>query len=322
MLNKNQKTVLVSWIVSLQFSNGAIRVGSGPSLYQPEPMFMVIPYFAHLAVLGVLDSDDPRKLEIAGRWIGWYLSHIDPVAGAPLDHWYSGDGIRWTTCPVPSDPFQCNHCDAEDSSLALFFVVIQRYLATGGARKIVPVKYLRPLAKTLLALIDTKDGLSWAKKTYPIKYLMDNSEVHAGLLALALIDSDLEYIAAARKLKATLNSKRAGGMVDSRSIYYLHKDGAGTRGDANVYRWYPDLMAQFWPTIWGVSTSRDQYTTAIRHLRSTVGGNDEPSLAYAMHLRGDVRAKGLARGIYEANAPIFAWPFHVGQAGWLLRKAR
>ncbi len=90
------------WIIGLQYTDsnlpsyGAIKISSNVGHYSPPPPpqdahFRVNPYFSNLGVAGLLRSPVSGKLEVAERWIDWYLSHQN-TSGAPpgvaYDHWY------------------------------------------------------------------------------------------------------------------------------------------------------------------------------------------------------------------------------------------
>ncbi len=176
-LSKNETQNVVSWLKKLQYTNsrqnsfGAITVSDGVAVYEDgteRPLRRVIPYFSHLAVLGLLDSGSYGSVTMAERWIQWYARNRNTNAGVPLDTWYSTDGAYSTTCPVAQDERQCNTIDAEDSSAALYFVVIDKYIAAGGSKSFVRNNKvaIRATQDTLVSLIDA-DGVSWAKKHTP-----------------------------------------------------------------------------------------------------------------------------------------------------------
>lgn len=361
-LTATQQKTAVDWISTLQYktaseSNGAIPISDGIAVYEKgtdRPLRRVVPYFAHLGILGVLDSNDARRLTMTKNWITWYLSHIDQTTGVPLDTWYSLDGAYSTTCPVPGDISQCAVVDAEDSSVALFFVILDAYVTASGDKAIITTNSvaISRLATKLVSLIDTKDGLSFAKKTYPVKYTLDNSEVYAGLLSLERLNVVSGYTLAKKgyfntlaiRIKNTLVATNSIGMTSaSSSLFYWAKDGAGTKTPSSLAVWYPDSMAQYWPYLFGVvngavaTSSYQQVVNSLYsrtgtamlsgdcvRLRSVTGNSDEPSIVYALYLKKDMRGALLTPCMYTRNysttTKSFIWPFHVGQVGWLLRK--
>ncbi|MFN3693172.1 MAG: hypothetical protein ACK4SL_03715 [Candidatus Paceibacteria bacterium] len=355
-LSKTQTQNVVGWIKKLQYTNsrqssfGAITVSDGVAVYEEgteTPLRRVTPYFSHLAVLGVLDAGQSGSVTMAQRWIQWYTRHIDATAGVPLDTWYSLDGAYSTTCPVKSDERQCNTVDAEDSSAALFLVVVDRYITAGGSKSFVRSNKsaIRNVEDTLTALIDV-DGVSWAKKTYPIKYLMDNVEVLAGLEAAARIEKQIFSDTARAKqlsdraavLKTALYGGSSGSFYNASTTQYaIYKDGAGVFGHSNMKTWYPDIMAQLWPTAFGQTATTPTFTRAItalksqlppmalekgdcNALKSVTGDAHAPVIAYTLRKTKFVGADLLTECMYSNMQPTYTWPVTAADAGWLLRR--
>ncbi len=356
VLTSTETNTVASWIKKLQYSSsryesyGAITVSDGVAVYEDgteRPLRRVTPYFSHLGVLGVLDSKASGSLTVAKRWITWYVRHLDPVAGVPLDTWYSVDGTYGTTCPVANDERQCRTIDAEDSSAALFLVVVDSYVAKGGSQSFVRDNRtaIRAVTDTMMQLVDT-DGLSWAKETYPIKYLMDNVEVLAGIEAAARLERTVfrnttranELTRAADKLRIALHGSQSGSMFNaSTNLYAVYKDGAGTQGASNMTTWYPDLMAQIWPVAFGQRQNIGAYTKAVAAVASQVPADTlqkgncaalvpvtasahAPVLAYVLRKENYPGASALTKCMYKQMQPSFAWPVTVADAGWLLRR--
>jgi hypothetical protein len=355
-LSKTQTQNVVGWIKKLQYTNsrqssfGAIAVSDGVAVYEDgteTPLRRVTPYFSHLAVLGVLDAGQTGSVTMAQRWIQWYTRNIDATAGVPLDTWYSLDGAYSTTCPVKSDERQCQTVDAEDSSAALFLVVVDRYVSAGGSKSFARTNKtaIRKVQDTMTTLIDT-DGVSWAKKTYPIKYMMDNVEVLAGLEAAARIEKDVfGDTARAKQLSdraAALKIALYGGSKNSfystsTTRYAIYKDGAGTFGQSNMKTWYPDIMAQLWPTAFSQSSGTPAFSNAIAALKAQLpplalekgdcnalkkitGDAHAPVIAYTLRKTKFVGADLLTKCMYTNMQPTYTWPVTVADAGWLLRR--
>lgn len=355
-LSKTQTQNVVGWIKKLQYTNsrhssfGAIAVSDGVAVYEDgteTPLRRVTPYFSHLAVLGVLDAGQAGSVKMAERWIQWYARNIDATAGVPLDTWYSLDGAYSTTCPVKSDERQCNTVDAEDSSAALFLVVVDRYISAGGSKSFVRSNknVIRNVEDTMTALIDT-DGGSWAKKTYPIKYMMDNVEVLAGLEAAARIEKQVfgdttraqQFTNRAATLRTALYSGSLGSFYStSTSKYAIYKDGAGTFGQSDMKTWYPDIMAQLWPTAFGQSNGTLVYNNAIAALKTQLppmalekgdcsalkkvtGDAHAPVIAYTLRKTKAPGADLLTKCMYSNMQPTYTWPVTAADAGWLLRR--
>lgn len=355
-LSKTQTQNIVGWIKKLQYTNsrqssfGAITVSDGVAVYEDgteTPLRRVTPYFSHLAILGVLDAGQTGSVTMAQRWIQWYTRNIDATAGVPLDTWYSLDGAYSTTCPVKSDERQCQTVDAEDSSAALFLVVVDRYVSVGGSKSFVRTNKtaIRKVQDTMTTLIDT-DGVSWAKKTYPIKYMMDNVEVLAGLEAAARIEKDVfgdtvrakQLSDRAAALKIALYRGSANSFYStSTTKYAIYKDGAGTFGQSNMKTWYPDIMAQLWPTAFSQSSGTPAFSNAIAALKAQLpplalekgdcnalkkitGDAHAPVIAYTLRKTKFVGADLLTKCMYTNMQPTYTWPVTAADAGWLLRR--
>jgi hypothetical protein len=335
-ISQEQTNNVVSWLKKLQYTNsksdsfGAIAVSDGIAVYEDEterPLRRVTPYFSHLAVLGILDSRASGSLTMAQRWIQWYVRHLDSSVGVPLDTWYTVDGTYGTTCPTKNDPFQCNTVDAEDSSAALFLVVVDKYITAGGSKSFVRNNKtaIYAVEDTLVGLLDT-DGVAWAKKTYPIKYTMDNVEVLAGLEAAARLETNVfgnklraqQFTARANTLRTALHSGNTASFYNATTTQYaVYKDGAGAKGISNMQTWYPDLMAQVWPFVFGQSTNAKALTKALQSMATQM-----PPLSFEL---GDCAALKqvtdlLSTCMYNAMHPTYAWPVTAADAGWLLRR--
>lgn len=357
-----------AWIASLQFraaagaapaSDGAIRVHHDPGAYVAPfvgpSYFAVVPYYANEAVAGLLRSGHPARLEIAERWISWYLKHTLTVdtgshpRGAILDHWYLADGSAETVCPptyhlAPDPTPYCAHADADDATAGTFLATVGAYAATGGmraARTLLPVKRdLETVADVMLALQDPEDGLMWALRLWPFKYLMDNSEVVEGLDAIATLEEGWGDAAATARYRRAAARARAGiaSLIDpTTGLYGYAKDVLGGITPANLAHFYPDSVALVWPLLRGVTPAggsvaqaqiaalddawdgapgADWTTRALGPI-----GEMYPAVGHAA-LRAGRGTRSAAHAGFVVGCAVengFPWPFTVGDAGWLLR---
>ncbi len=142
---------------------------------QPGAAIWIPPYFANHAALALIASyvwkqDIPDLMRVR-NWLIWCLSHqasdgyLPDFVGSPTDY-------KITPTVV----------DAWDSSAALFLLVLGRYERAGGLMSKDFVTAARKALACIQATTDKTDGVTWAKPTYPIKYLEDNIEVYAGLI--------------------------------------------------------------------------------------------------------------------------------------------
>ena len=131
---------VANWIDSLQYTDpnlpsyGAIKNHHDPGHYGPDPYYLVVPYFVNLAVVGLLQAPVEGKLEVAERWITWYLGHLnmDDTLSVVYDHWYLADGTGETTCPPGFPSARCDYDDASDSYAATFLGAAWTYYEAGG----------------------------------------------------------------------------------------------------------------------------------------------------------------------------------------------
>lgn len=264
---------LSDWIGKLQYTNpsvhasfGAIRrhhtTGAGtPGLYQ------VTPYWANIAMLGLLRSGAERRRERVENWITWYVGHIRPgneIDGTVVDHWYRADGSGETTCPAGIKPAECDTTDATDSAAATLLSLVSEYADTFGADarrfllsdEIDARRTLKRVAEAVLRL-QQEDGLTWAKSDYRVKFLMDNCEVYHGLQAAARLQRTLlqDLVAAKRYETAAqrVRSAISGSLYDaSTQLYRPAKFEDGNAPAADLNKWYPDTVAQLWPQLFSV----------------------------------------------------------------------
>lgn len=366
--------MLARWIGQRQFQNpalpsyGAIADADGPAAIGTDgkPYYNVSPYSANLAVIGLLQSGAPNAPDVAGRWIAWYFAHLSGQSapdGVPYNHFYRADGAGETTCVKPGDPALCHYNDATDSAAATFFSVLwsahEAHTITGRAevpfRQNPDLMFNTPERKqqveklaTLVLTLQQRDGLCWAKNNYRVKYLEDNSEVFAGLCALANLERDvfndpqratLYHDAAERVctgILAELYAPKTG-------LFRVAKFENGDCPAPNLDTWYPDTQAQLWPVLFGVLPAHDPSARTVaaavnehwnghtrpdwaRDPQHVNQGWAEAGHACAAMLMGETNR---VRIYYEAvkrykfksvaGKPQFAAPFSVDDAGWLLR---
>ena len=349
------------WLQSLQFTNpnlpgyGGIRVHHTPGATNPKTgkmYFRVSPYSANLAVSALLNSHYSSRLKVAGAWIDWFFAHLTPQSapdGVPCEHFYLIDGSGETVTVVPGDPRLDRYNDATDSAAATFFCVLRDYVRAGGSERSLKQPGRRDkvvaLAKTLLAL-QQPDGLFWAKANYKAKYLEDNCEVYAGLLALKDL-FDLTYLDSKGSLTASIASKALkAGMIkelwDGKSLWKVARFEDGKLQTADLNRWYPDMQCQFWPVLFGVVEAGSAQAKAVKlalqqhwsgqgHTNWATdaltinGGFVNADAAYGallLGLRSDaaiylktVEAAKFGSARADQN---FGWPYTPLDAGWML----
>ena len=347
---------IAHWIQQLQYTNpsqasyGAIRIHHTPGYVDPygNAYYRVSPYNAHLAVLGLLDSDVEGSLEVAEKWIAWYLDHLN-MNGLPegivFDHWYLEDGSGETTAPAGINPYYADFDDVSDSYAALLLGVAYKYYEKGGNVAFLTAdgkkEQLEIVANVVLSLQDPDDGLTWGKAAWPVKYLMDNCEVYLGLKSMEILERDVfadrkasnVYRVAAKKVKSGIQNELYNDAV---SLYRSAKFENGTYAEADLNEWYPGTTHLVWPHLFEVIDPGGlRAQIQMRALNNSWDGDpnpdwaagvvDEggftwPSIGYAALLAGEsARAQEHADLVVTIKLPDFPYPFTVDEAGWLLR---
>ena len=188
-----------------QTPDGMIRMnGAGELVW-------TVPYFSNFAAMALLAANDarvnPRDVHDVQRWLLWYANNQEPD-GTICDRQgtlsaYKSDGKR----------------DSTDSYAATFLMVIRRYKQAIDGEP--PPEITNAAAKALAAIqaVVQEDGLTIAKPDYPIKYLMDNTEVYGGLQEGASF-----FDSVGRKTEAGKARKTAAGIARSLGEYWSDED--------------------------------------------------------------------------------------------------
>jgi len=140
----------------------------------------IVPYFAHLSLQGLARWGlYPAEIR---RYLEWYLAHLeDPdvygLRGTVYDYEVRGEE------EVPLHQY-----DSSDAYAPTFLSLVKLYVQVfgdGGWAKGIG-EGLEMVAGAILGTLQ-KDGLTWARPDWKVKYLMDNCEVFRGLKDLAWI---------------------------------------------------------------------------------------------------------------------------------------
>ncbi|MCC3376576.1 hypothetical protein [Cohnella sp. REN36] len=236
------------WISSLPFASGAIPTYSDPiSNYGDK--YKVVPYFTHFGLLGLLEK--PENSQTVRNYMDWYFAHLNrsatstTPAGSVYDYVVETDKITET----PTGDF-----DSTDSYASTFLDVVRKYVEVTG-----DAAYAQQHKSDILLIADAMlstqqaDGLTWAKPSYPVKYLMDNTEVYLGLEAIEWLSGnvfgDEAAVASYRQRKEDVYDAIQGLWSDTRQTYAYAKmnDGSLLYPDWNSF--YADATSQLFP-IW------------------------------------------------------------------------
>jgi hypothetical protein len=239
--NPNAAQSSARWILQAQLPNGAIAT-------QLDHLH-IWPYLGNLAALGLATARQLSGNQVYARaawhWIGWYMRHEDPRTGFVTDYKRSHGRMRST-----------GTMDSTDAYAGTFLTATwATYVAThsnGHLAALAPG--INGALKAIRRTTDT-DGLTWAKPSWHVKYLMDEAETYAGLRAASNALAVLHHNGAshraanaARRIHASIaklwNPRTHG--ID----WAVHGDGAH-----QPTRWsilYPDGLEQAWAVAYGL----------------------------------------------------------------------
>jgi hypothetical protein len=220
-----------AYILRCQLPSGTFRLG-------PERR-QINPYFTNLALVPLvrLGAHEPVK-----QHVYWYLQHVNE-RGYVND--YRLENGRETDTGT---------ADSEDSYHATLFSLLAEMLRHSGE-----TDWLLPHRDTLAAIfralihLQQKDGLTWAKESYRVKYLMDNCEVLRGLEDAAFLFAQLGDSGTAAEARLRMEACLGGiGSMFSpvRGTYAVFDSHHPT-----WRKWYPDVTSQAFPIIYGVAPS-------------------------------------------------------------------
>ena len=188
-----------------QTTDGMIRMnGAG------EPVWTV-PYFSNCAAMALLAANDtrayPQDVHDVQRWLLWYAKNQEPD-GTICDRQgtlsaYESKGKR----------------DSTDSYAATFLMLVWRYKQAINGEPSPEITNAAAKALAAIQAVVREDGLTIAKPDYPIKYLMDNTEVYGGLQEGASF-----FDSVGRKTEAEKARAMALGIARSLGAYWSEED--------------------------------------------------------------------------------------------------
>lgn len=277
------------WILRAQLPDGAIASHLDHAV--------VWPYLANFAAIGLAEATrrtgERRYVEAAWRWLAWYQARQD-ARGFVTDYRRSGGAMVST-----------GNMDSTDACAGTFLLAARAALKASGDRaRLVTLR--RGISRAVSAIEATQDhdGLTWAKPTWRVKYLMDQAETYAGLraaseLARALGDQELAVRATddARRLRAGVAAlwDPASGADD----WAKHDTGARQRTNWSLL--YPDAMQQAWAVAFGL-VDRERGARLVARFDAAQPRWDRP-MATALYDRGQ-RAVGYWAPVGWAHARI------------------
>jgi hypothetical protein len=287
-------------ILHRQLADGAFA--QNDDVEKPESRVWIAPYFANHAALALLAQDRVTGSETnraaVRNWLNWCVSHQNPAG-----FWNDFEG-------TVADSHDNGKVDAWDSSAAMYLLVASRYQNQVG--ELTP-QMIEAACKALgcIQAVTDSDGLTWARPDHHIKYLMDNIEVAAGLVAAAELFERVRDPQRARTARdrAARIARALPGYWNPRThlyAYALHPDGTY---EAGLETLYPHGLAQLFGLTF-VSPHRqtwDQLSARFQpeHSAIAAAGPERwyPAAAQIDGPTGDACRKQLLDAIPKINSP-------------------
>jgi hypothetical protein len=297
----------------------------------------VVPYLGNFAAWGLAvqggRTRDKASLRTAWAHLVWYANAEDS-SGFVTDYVVNADATLSSTGDMDStDSYAGTFLLAADAA----YTASANVDGTSAARTRLTglAAGLDGALRAIEATTDT-DGLTWAKPSWHVKYLMDQAEVYAGLQAAARLFTRLGD--RARSARASTGAQHlavgvAGLWNPSASAYdwAAHDGGGRARADLSVL--YPDAMEQVWAVSFGlVPQSRATSLLArIKALHPELASPDATSpdgspvgywpwaaaawLAVGDRAEADRLLTAIDSGSATAGRP---WPFSSANAGQIM----
>lgn len=312
------------WILSAQLGDGAILNYPGGNY--------VSPYMSNEAAEGLARASeltgDAQFAAAAWRWLGWYQRH-EGQSGFVTDYKVVGGALVST-----------GDMDSTDAYAGTFLSAsLDAWSATHNSQQLAA---LRPgIAGAMSAIEATQgaDGLTWAKPTWRVAYLMDQAETFAGLraavqLGQALGDQALAARAAGDAAKMAAGVAAMWDPAEGAFCWARHADGFCQ--PTNWAQLYPDALEQMWAVAYGLATPSQGAAITSRFLAdhpewdhpsapALVNGSQATAgyhavAGWGLIQAGDTAAASAAAGAIQAGADSsgMAWPFTPADAATLI----
>ena len=312
------------WILSAQLHDGAIPAAVGSTA--------VLPYLGNYAAIGLARATqltgDPVFAQAAWKWLAWYQAHQD------------SQGFVTDYTVVAGGEISTGTMDSTDAYAGTFLLAAQAaWLATHDRPALQALEPGIAAAVSAIEATQDSDGLTWAKPSFHVKYLMDQAEAYAGLRAasaLATADGGTSLSQRARLDAARIASGVARLWNPSVGAYdwALGENGVGTPTQWSVL--YPDALAQAWAVAFGLATGA-RARLLMSHLAAAQHDWDLPAAlalfgpatqpvgywpvaGWAFAAVGDaaLTGEGWTRIDAAAEKALRAWPFTTASAGQLI----
>jgi hypothetical protein len=310
-----------TWIESAMLPDGALPETPGSAA--------ISPYLADLATRGLASAaaaGDPSAAAAGWAWCRWFARH------------QRSDGLITDFVESPGGPRSTGLMDSVDGYAGTYLSAVRDlYAATRDAAEIRDLSSAVDAAARAVESLQDSDGLTWAKPSWHVKYLMDEAEAYDGLLAAAQIDTALGEDGSSRRWARDAARLRTGvsdlwDPIAGAFDWGVTEGGGRHRADWSLL--YPDAMQQVWAVAYGLA-DQGQAAIVMAHFTGTHpswaipdGSSRTPSglapngywpvALWALRaVRADISTplRSLANG---AAALTRTWPFTVAVAGELM----
>jgi len=219
-------------------------------LFEPVPdsSYHAKPYFLNLYGISLLRHGMNPTLVV--DYLEWYFVSLN----YPDVHGLTGSIYDLDIRSGRRQSFLGTY-DSVDSYAATFLVLLRDYYVRTADRdrlerhraKIEDIAYL-------LVYLQDNDGLVRALPTSDAKYLMDNCEVYAGLLAYGDLAGRLGWDDPRRYREAAGHVRRAvmDELFDERRAVFAWAKAGGRPQASHWETFYPDALAQLFPILHGL----------------------------------------------------------------------
>lgn len=326
-------TAEANWLLAAQMPDGGLAV------WPDTPTLRLIwPYLANYGAIGLARAAQTTGnlvyAQHAWQWLAWYGAHEQAGTGYVTDY-----NIDNGTTAVSN-----GNIDSTDAYAGTFLAAAwDTWVADPQASALTA---LEPAIQGALGAIEStqdSDGLTWAKPSWHVKYLMDNVEAYGGLegatnLARALGDSALTA-------RATSDAQRMAAGIASlwdpaTGGYDWARHGDGVSVPVDWSNLYPDTMEEAYAVAWGaVPYSRsssivseltlhhpqwDQPDATDTYLTNSTAASQAvgywPLAATALATGGDAAGvpPALSSITTAATAKGWGWPWTTADEGQLI----
>ena len=314
---QNNTSSLENFIYASVLPSGAIAT-------HPDKTF-VSPYLANIATQALAKSCTASNRKIAKRYLTWYARNS-----------VNGVVSEFTVSSGQTTP--TNSQDSQDASAGTFLSAYAALVANSPKSRVRPSLHQAAIAAVYrIALLQDSGGLTWAKPSWKVKYLMDQVEVFWGLTeASAVFPKKSKIRNTARKLAVrlaigvrTLWDPKVGMFAVAK-----HQDGSIT--SPTVSRTYPDVVSQFW-VLSSPLASKEQARKLMMAIKPSFSTFFDPNSSWKVNDGSEpvgywpllstvyTRAKMTNTAFtyrsslfYAAQKSEYRWPYNISTAGLLL----